>query len=187
MIPAGGVYFQCSRLGNTTDVVFHSLDLFLSQPVFFTTFCGHHCGRWHTLLYAATKDYMFEFSLSIMGMRRSQRHILSIIAVYPPPCLFHCHPLAALRPGTLFFLLSQFVTCSLPTFMAAGRGPKIRVERWVVKLNGPYPLSSVAWRKNRNAFAALLTRAVEEVDFREPFDRRPPGLLHRIRSRNHPR
>ncbi|CAN0375647.1 unnamed protein product, partial [Pylaiella littoralis] len=51
---------------------------------------------------------------------------------------------------------------------------KIRVECWVVKLNGPYPLPNVAWRKNRNAFAALLARAVEEVDFREPFDRRPP-------------
>ena len=49
------------------------------------------------------------------------------------------------------------------------------MERWIVKLNGPYPLPNVAWRKNRNAFAALLARAVEEVDFREPFDRRPPG------------
>ncbi|CAN0494036.1 unnamed protein product [Ectocarpus sp. 12 AP-2014] len=51
---------------------------------------------------------------------------------------------------------------------------KIRVECWIAKLNGPYPLPNVAWRKNRNAFAALLARAVEEVDFREPFDRRPP-------------
>lgn len=55
---------------------------------------------------------------------------------------------------------------------------KIRVECWIVKLNGPYPLPNVAWRKNRNAFAALLARAVEEVDFREPFDRRPPGAPH---------
>ncbi|CAM9539640.1 unnamed protein product [Scytosiphon promiscuus] len=52
---------------------------------------------------------------------------------------------------------------------------KIRVECWIVKLNGPYPLPNVAWRKNRNAFAALLARAVEMVDFREPFDKRPPG------------
>lgn len=44
-----------------------------------------------------------------------------------------------------------------------------------MKLNGPYPLPNVAWRKNRNAFAALLARAVEEIDFRQPFDRRPPG------------
>lgn len=52
---------------------------------------------------------------------------------------------------------------------------QIRVEAWIMKLNGPYPLPNVAWRKNRNAFAALLARAVEEADFREPFDRRPPG------------
>ncbi|CAN0024955.1 unnamed protein product, partial [Ectocarpus fasciculatus] len=55
------------------------------------------------------------------------------------------------------------------------RTHQIRVECWIAKLNGPYPLPNVAWRKNRNAFAALLARAVEEVDFREPFDRRPPG------------
>lgn len=53
-----------------------------------------------------------------------------------------------------------------------------------MKLNGPYPLPNVAWRKNRNAFAALLARAVEEVDFREPFDRRPPGAP--MSNQNHP-
>lgn len=55
-------------------------------------------------------------------------------------------------------------------------GKQIRVERWVAKLNGPYPLPNRAWRRNRNDFAALLVRAVEEVDFREPFNKRPPGM-----------
>ncbi|CAN0345085.1 unnamed protein product, partial [Hapterophycus canaliculatus] len=54
---------------------------------------------------------------------------------------------------------------SYPTLEKAS---KMRVECWIAKLNGPYPLPNVAWRKNRNAYAALLARAVEVVDFREP-------------------
>ncbi|CAM9579711.1 unnamed protein product, partial [Choristocarpus tenellus] len=64
----------------------------------------------------------------------------------------------------------------------------IRVERWVEKLNSPYPLPNISWKRNRNAFAALLAHTVERKDFRDPFHRLPPdGRLptlsghHRIR------
>jgi hypothetical protein len=48
----------------------------------------------------------------------------------------------------------------------------VRVERWVDKL--AQPTSNVLWKRNRNAYSALLLRAVTTQEFRPPLHRLPP-------------